>query len=268
MGDAIGEDDTAYMNELQPLVSAGLRDNWKAFLDINSLAGRSATLDSVMIFGANDLLFVLPLLLLVVWFALAKWSPFSRWLAARFGAGVAEGDRWLGQRALLTSFVGVGLALSLNILLGALIFEPRPFISHPTVVHKLIAHPADASFPSDHEAVSMAIALALAIYVFWLLASIARERSGASHYRNANLTPSGAGRLGRAAPALVAATLAVAFAVVIGFSRVFVGVHYPADIVGGAVCGAVGDGVAFALIPLTQRLFQPIVRLATTLRLA
>jgi undecaprenyl-diphosphatase len=207
-------------------------------------------------------------LLLVMWFALASWSPFSRWLAARFGAGVAEGDRWLGQRALLTSFVGVALALSLNILLGTLIFEPRPFISHPTAVHKLIAHPADASFPSDHEAVSMAIALALVVYALWLLARIARERAEVSQYRNANLTPTEAGSLRRAAPALVAATLAVVFAVVIGFSRVFVGVHYPVDIVGGAVCGAVGVGLAFALIPLTQRIFQPIVRLAMALRLA
>jgi undecaprenyl-diphosphatase len=213
-----------------------------------------------MIFGANDLIFALPLVLLLVWFALARWSPFTRWLAARHGAGAATRDRWLGQRALLTAFVGVGLALALNILLGALIFEPRPFVSHPTVVHKLIAHPADASFPSDHEAVSMAIALALTFYVGWLLISFARERSGAGKR--------GGSQLGRLAPALLGAVVALAFAVTIGFSRVFVGVHYPVDIAGGAVCGAVGDALAFGLMPLTQRLFQPIVRLASALRLA
>jgi undecaprenyl-diphosphatase len=70
------------------------------------------------------------------------------------------------------------------------------------------------------------------------------------------------------APALGAAALALVFAVFIGFARVFVGVHYPADIAGGAISGAVGDGLAFALIPLTQRLYQPIVRAATALRLA
>src|SRR6185437_6927995 len=101
------------MDVFQPLISTELRDNWKAFLDINGLAGHSATLDSAMVFGANDLLFVLPLLVLLVWFALARWSPYSRWLAARFGAGTAERDRWLGQRALLTSVIGIGLALAI-----------------------------------------------------------------------------------------------------------------------------------------------------------
>lgn len=252
----------------QRLFSVELRDNWKAFLDINRLAGHSATLDSAMIFGANDLLFALPLILLLVWFALARWSPYSRWLAARFGSGVAESDRWLGQRALLTTFVGVALALCLNILLGALIFEPRPFVSHPSVVHKLIAHPADASFPSDHEAVSMAIALALIIYAIWLFSRMARERANAGQRRNANLEPTGGARLRRAAPALLGASVALVFAIFIGFARVFVGVHYPVDIAGGAVCGAVGDGLAFGLMPLTQRIFQPVVKLAGSLRLA
>ena len=257
---ARGEDETTPMSEFQPLVSAELRDNWKAFLAINGLAGHSAPLDSAMIIGANDLIFALPLVLLLVWFALARWSPFTHWLTARYGADVAERDRWLGQRALLTAFVGVALALSLNILLGALIFEPRPFISHPTVVHKLIAHPADASFPSDHEAVSMAIALALTFYVGWLLISFVREHRSAGKRSGS--------WLGRMTPALVGAVVALVFAVTIGFSRVFVGVHYPVDIAGGAVCGAVGDALAIGLLPLTQRIFQPIVRLASTLRLA
>lgn len=255
------------MDPFQPLVSTELRDNWKAFLDINGLAGHSATLDRVMVFGANDLIFALPLVLLLVWFALARWSPFSRWLAKRLGAGQAERERWLGQRALLSAVVGVALALCLNILLGALIFEPRPFISHPGGVHKLIAHAADASFPSDHEAVAMAIALTLAFYAIWLLGRFARERAG-SQRRNANAQPASAARLGRVAPALLGALLALAMAVFIGFARVYVGVHYPVDIVGGAVCGAVGVALAFGLLPLTQRIFQPVVRVATTLRLA
>ncbi|HEX2349074.1 MAG TPA: phosphatase PAP2 family protein [Ktedonobacterales bacterium] len=242
------------MDPIQPLVSTELRDNWQGFLDINGLAGHSATLDHVMVFGANDLIFALPLVLLLVWFVLARWSPFSRWLARRVGAGEAERDRWLGQRALLSAVVGVGLALCLNILLGALIFEPRPFISHPSLAHKLIAHAADASFPSDHEAVAMSIALTLVFYVIWLLGRFSRERAGA--------------RLGRVAPALLGALLAVAMAVLIGFARVYVGVHYPIDIVGGAVCAAVGVALAFGLLPLTGRIFQPVVQLAAAVGLA
>ncbi|MGH2502922.1 MAG: phosphatase PAP2 family protein, partial [Ktedonobacterales bacterium] len=33
--------------------------------------------------------------------------------------------------------------------------------------------------------------------------------------------------------------MALAMAVFIGFARVYVGVHYPVDIVGGAVCAVV-----------------------------
>lgn len=255
------------MDPIQPLVSTELRDNWKGFLDINGLAGHSATLDHVMVFGANDLIFALPLVLLLVWFVLARWSPFSRWLEKRLGASEAARERWLGQRALLSAVVGVGLALCLNILLGALIFEPRPFISHPSIVHKLIAHAADASFPSDHEAVAMSIALTLVFYLIWLLGRLARERAG-SQQRNANLQPTGAARLGRVAPALLGALVAVAMAVLIGFARIYVGVHYPIDIVGGAVCAAVGVALAFGLLPLTGRIFQPVVRLAAAVGLA
>lgn len=242
------------MSEFQPLISAELRENWKVFLKINRLAGHSAPLDQAMIFSANRLIFVLPLLLLLAWFVVARWSPWSRWLTTRFGPRVAESDRWLGQRALLSAVVGVGIALSFTILLGALVYEPRPFVSHPALVHRLIAHPANASFPSDHETFSMAIALTLAFYAIWQLRRAARDGVGNG--------------LRRAAPMLVVALVAFGCAVLIGFARVFVGVHYPVDIAGGAVSAAVGDLLAFGLIPLTRHIFSPIVRLATALHLA
>lgn len=257
------------MDGLQTVLSTEMRDNWKLFLGINGLAGHSAPLDSAMIFSANDLLFALPVVLLVVWLLLARWSPFSRWLARRADASTAEGDRWLGQRALLAGVLGVGLSLGLTLLVGALIFEPRPFISHPSAAHKLIAHPADASFPSDHETVAMAIALALIFYAVWLLIHITRERvRQGSQRRNANLDLKRAPWLGRTAPALIAAALALVIAVTIGFARIYVGVHYPVDIAGGAVSGFVGDAIAFALMPLAQQVYRPLVRLATVLRLA
>ncbi len=113
----------------------------------------------------------------------------------------------------------------------------------------------------------MAIARALVVYAIWLLRRIARERAGGQR-RNANLDPAPGASMRRVAPALILAALAVACALIIGFARVFVGVHYPVDIAGGAVCGAVGDALAFGLLPLTQRIFQPVVKLAGSLRLA
>lgn len=257
------------MDGFQAVLSTEMRDNWKVFLDINGMSGHSAPLDSAMIFSANNLLFALPVLLALVWLLLARWSPFARWLARRSDAATAESDRWLGQRALLAGALGAGLSLAITLLLGALVFEPRPFVSHPAAVHKLIAHPADASFPSDHETVAMALALALAFYAIWLIGRIVRERiRSGSQRRNANLDSRRAPWLGRIAPALLAALVALAIAVTIGFARIYVGVHYPVDIAGGALSGLVGDLLAFALMPLAQRLYRPLVRLAGWLRLA
>ena len=52
-----------------------LQDNWHAFQQINGMAGHQPLLDPLMVFSANNLLFLLPLLLLCFWFAFARWSP-------------------------------------------------------------------------------------------------------------------------------------------------------------------------------------------------
>ncbi|HEY1390114.1 MAG TPA: phosphatase PAP2 family protein, partial [Ktedonobacterales bacterium] len=126
--------------------------NWDLFEDINQPAGHEGLLDSTMVFAANDLIFLLPLLLLVLWFALARWSPLVR------RDSQSDAARMEGHIVLALAVVGMVIALGINVLLGHLLFEPRPFISHPTLVHKLIAHAADASFPSDHSAAAFALA--------------------------------------------------------------------------------------------------------------
>ncbi|WP_165945150.1 phosphatase PAP2 family protein [Micromonospora sp. KC723] len=113
--------------------------------------------------------------------------------------------------------VGASLALALGIgqVVGRLAHEPRPFQTH--VVHQLIPHAADASLPSDHATV--AFALAFAIWVF----------------------------LSR--PWGIALTV---LATVIGFARVWVGVHYPGDIAAGALIGA----AAVTLVVAGERLMR------------
>jgi undecaprenyl-diphosphatase len=120
--------------------------------------------------------------------------------------GLARGSRddWMGA---VTAVLSAGLALAVNLLISHFWARPRPFADHPGAVHVLLAHSADASFPSDHAAAGFAVAVVLLRY-----------------HR----------RLGWAA---------VAAAVLMCFARVYVGDHYPGDVLAGAAIGTVA-GIA------------------------
>ena len=205
--------------------------NWNLFEDINQPAGHEGLLDPMMVFAANDLIFLLPLLFLILWFALARWSPLAR------RDSQSDAARMEGHIVLALAVVGVVIALGINVLLGHLLFEPRPFISHPTLVHKLIAHAADASFPSDHSAAAFALATVLLVS-----ARTIAQRDVARWL------------------AAIIALLGLLAAVTIAFARVYVGVHYPGDVLGGAICGILGGLIALALRPLLAPLLTPLIR--------
>jgi undecaprenyl-diphosphatase len=79
----------------------------------------------------------------------------------------------------------------------------RPFVTHPDVIYAK-EYPTDPSFPSGHTAFafSTATSLSLAIPKWYVIA------------------PS------------------FAFAGAVGYSRMYLGVHYPSDVLGGAIVGA------------------------------
>ncbi|MGE5334059.1 MAG: hypothetical protein ACM3N4_05110, partial [Nitrososphaerota archaeon] len=111
-----------------------LRDNWQAFEALNQRAGHQTLLDPLMVFAAQDVIYLAPLLLLALWFAAARWSLLGRnrrLVTSAREREWLEDDRRLGQRVALLGAVGVAFALAFNILLGHLVLEPRPFISHP-----------------------------------------------------------------------------------------------------------------------------------------
>ena len=121
--------------------------------------------------------------------------------------------RW-GVFAL--TLIAVALADWSAMGLKALIDRPRPPLRYAEP-KTLVAVPHDASFPSGHAATSFAAATMLAF------------------------------AFPRLAPFLYVLAAAVAF------SRVYVGVHYPLDVIGGALLGAL---VAVVLRFLVSRRVQ------------
>lgn len=109
----------------------------------------------------------------------------------------------------IAAVLAAGIGLAVNQGLGRLWNRPRPFISHPTHVHLLMSHGRDGSFPSDHAVSAFAIAVVLVAY---------HRRTGIA---------------------------AIVLAAGVCLARVYVGVHYPADVLAGA---AIGVGVALALV--------------------
>ena len=75
-------------------------------------------------------------------------------------------------------------------------------MDHPTQSHLLVGRSTDPSFPSDHATGAFAIAVAIWLY----------DRT--------------------------IGTVFLVIGVLVGFARVYVGVHYPGDVLGGAILGA------------------------------
>jgi undecaprenyl-diphosphatase len=113
---------------------------------------------------------------------------------------------------LLLTVVAVVLADASAAVVKALVDRPRPFVRYPET-KVLVPRPHDASFPSGHAATSFAAATILSF------------------------------AFPKAAPAFLVLAAAVAY------SRVYVGVHYPLDVIGGAALGAL---VAIALLRLVR----------------
>jgi len=225
-----------------------LQENYRLFVDLNHYAGRVPVLDQIMIVCANDLIFLWPLLLLL-------WGR-PRLLRRRADRPGEAEIIYACRTTFVWSIAACVLAVAFNLGIEHLVFEPRPFVTH--VVHLLIAHPADDSFPSDHAAVSFAV---VGMFLFTLPALGARawkQRAalGGSQGWHSLVLP------------LVLMGLAVLLACSIGIARVFVGVHYPGDILGGAGSGLVAAGIVTALRRPLRVPTDTLLRAASRLHLA
>jgi membrane-associated phospholipid phosphatase len=246
------------------MVSDLLGLNWSLFEAINGQAGQNSSLDGFMVFSAQDLIFLLPLLFLALWIGVMRWPLFASRAPRRaplarspFALSTEDRSRALGQQLVLLTVVSVAVALAVNLVLAHLVAEPRPFVSHPAAVHKLIPHASGNGFPSDHETVASALAWVLALYAFRLVLP-SRDAHGLRRRPPAWLL----------VLAVPLALLGLAMAFDIGLARVYCGVHYPVDIAGGMFCGLVGGLSALGARRFTLPILTPVLQLTERLRLA
>ena len=110
---------------------------------INGPAGQTRGLDQVMVAAAtwSEPAFIV---VIVVWFLY----------------GVVWGD-YHDRLGAATALFAAGGALLINLVLSHVYLHPRPFVAHPGVVHLLVNHGRDNSFPSDHAAGTFGIAVVL-----------------------------------------------------------------------------------------------------------
>jgi undecaprenyl-diphosphatase len=107
------------------------------------------------------------------------------------------------RRAAAAAGLSAGVALLIAQVVSRLVDRPRPFVSDPGGLHVFGHHATDPGFPSDHATAAFAIGVALLL----------RNRAWG-------------------AVVLVLAT-------VLAVGRVAMGIHFPSDVVGGALLGTV-----------------------------
>jgi len=187
---------------------------------INGLAGHVPFLDHLFVGIASDYFMIIAmcLVLVVMWFGTREQS-----------------QRRDNQLAVIAAMSSLGLATGMVALINLIFVKNqvlagtalsnlfnrlRPFEAEPSV-QLLFYRPTDPSFPSNMAAVVFGLAIAV-----WL-----KNRKA------------GGWLLGMACLA--------------GFARIYVGIHYPVDILGGVIIGLLGVALAFALI----KLLWPVKRL-------
>lgn len=149
--------------------------NFQVFKLINNLALKNHLLDTLMLFSATYLPYLMALFVIGVYLS-----------------GVISHRPQYRKSALITTVL-IAANLGVNYLIGCFLYIPRPFVHHK--VNRLFCYVADSSFPSDHASVTMSTAL-------------------------------GVMRVNR-----FYGWLFVFLSLLVGFSRVYAGLHYPLDVI-------------------------------------
>ena len=131
------------------------------------------------------------------------------WIVLAVALLVPKKTRRTGIAALLSLAVGF---LITNVLLKNIVARPRPFDAYTEII-PLITRPTDFSFPSGHTCASFACAL-----IFF------------------RMLPKKYG-----VPAVILAGM-------VAFSRLYLGVHYPGDVLGGFLVAVFASTLVYHLV--------------------
>ena len=167
-------------------------DNTSLFFLIFGLQSNQTILTSLMVFGAEYLIYLTLIGIFII----------------TFKGKVRE------RKALLLTLLALPIVVIIIKMIHLFFYEPRPFVS--LHIAPLISHKADASFPSRHTAIMSAIAFA---YLYCK---------------------------SKWAPLFILLTFWV------GLSRIYVGIHYPLDILGAVIVGIVAVIIALQLVRLLK----------------
>jgi undecaprenyl-diphosphatase len=155
----------------------------------------------------------------VIWLNGALWLLSAVTRGGMLFLAIAAIAALVRRRA--STFITVAIAIAIATLVADHVLKPlvqrrRPFVVAPAA-HVIGGKPDDPSWPSGHAANAVAGALTLS-----------------------RVVP-------QAAPVWWGLAVAVAY------SRVYLGVHYPADVVGGAIVGLCSGFASVAIVGLARR---------------
>ncbi len=171
------------------------------FLQMNAAETTSAGLMGFAKFLAGGLIFFIPLLLAGLWL----WGGDVR------------------RQTALKAAVVTALSLGVNGIIGCVWFHPRPEALQ--LGHTYIPHALNASFPSDHATIFIAVGLALL-----------------------------------SAQTRLFGIIVLVAGIGVGWARIFLGIHFPLDMLGAViVAGAVYGGVSFFWGRCGERIATPLV---------
>jgi undecaprenyl-diphosphatase len=198
-------------------------------------------LDTSLFFWINDLA--------GRWWLVDEWWRFwandyvvPSLLVGTLAVGWFTGEgRW--RVGLLCALVALALANILVAGSNAIWFRPRPFTTHE--VNLLFYYPSDSSFPSNSAAVVWSLA-----WVIWRVERGKEKGERREGYWGLNIGKT-----------------ALGMALLMGVARIWVGIHYPLDIIGGAIIGILAGELVWRGRLRMGRGVDGLVRLARLLKL-